>query len=817
MADKSKFSDLIEARRREILGDRLVTASRLWLQVGDVMSSNVETICPDQTIASAAKIMTENNISCLVVADKTKVTGIITETDFLKRAGIGKNNFDKVKVADIMSSPVESIPPNFSILEASRIAIDKHIKRLPILKRDGQLVGIVTQTDMIRSLTSYGMWWNVSDIMNSDVAVIDHKATVADAAKIMTNRNISCIVVLQANQIAGIFTERDLVKKVTAQRKDPTRTKIEDVMSSPAINVPSDCSVFSANRIMDKMNIRRLLCMDDKRLCGIVTQTDIFLAMRNKLEAEEEKNIHILIIDDDLADMKILQHHLNCCRNGAVKSEHALNLGQALEKLNCRHFDLVFLNNKPGDGKTAGDVLKNLHKEKMDIPVIIITDQGNQQTAVELMKMGAYDYITKDKFTPELIEKTIRTTAGQYTLKTLQRYSEQILRQSEERYRRLITAVTDYIYTVNFIDNQPAKTAHSSTSVAVTGYTPAEFAADPYLWINMVYCDDRQKVYEQVSRCISGQNVGPLEHRILCKNGVMRWIKSTLVPHFDIHGNILSYDGLLQDITERKKTQEKLDHKQKNLEAIFDAAPVGMLLVDKHLTVKRVNNVIKNMAFKEYRDIVNQQICNVLSCVNSTDNNKGRDSGTACENCLLQKTIEKVFILEQSVRGVEFCLQLTTENKGKQIWFEMGAELTIIDDIPQVVISINDVTRRVQSEEELKQAKERIEKAHEKLEQVNRQLKASVKRANLLAQEATVADLAKSQFLANMSHEIRTPMNAIIGFSEVLAEGKLTNEQKHHIDIIRESAENLLQLINDILDVSKVEAGRLDIEIVDCS
>ncbi|MHC4762248.1 MAG: response regulator, partial [Planctomycetota bacterium] len=137
--------------------------------------------------------------------------------------------------------------------------------------------------------------------------------------------------------------------------------------------------------------------------------------------------------------------------------------------------------------------------------------------------------------------------------------------------------------------------------------------------------------------------------------------------------------------------------------------------------------------------------------------------------------------------------------------------------MPQVVISINDITRRVQSEEELKQAKERIEKAHEKLEQVNRQLKASVKRANLLTQEATVADLAKSQFLANMSHEIRTPMNAIIGFSEVLAESKLTNEQKHHIDIIRESAENLLQLINDILDVSKVEAGRLDIEIVDCS
>jgi CBS domain-containing protein len=212
MTDKSKFSDLIETKKKEFLGDHLVTASRLWLQMGDVMNMDVITVCPDQTIASAAQIMDENKISCLVVVEDTKVVGIITETDFLKRVGIGKNDFNEVRVADIMSSPVESILPDFSILEASRIAIDKHIKKLPILRRDGQLVGIVTQTDLIRALTSYGMWWDVSDIMNSDIAGIDHKATVAEAAEIMTSRNISCIVVLQADRVTGIFTERDLIK-----------------------------------------------------------------------------------------------------------------------------------------------------------------------------------------------------------------------------------------------------------------------------------------------------------------------------------------------------------------------------------------------------------------------------------------------------------------------------------------------------------------------------------------------------------------------------------------------------------------------------
>ncbi|MGE5315132.1 MAG: PAS domain-containing protein [Acidobacteriota bacterium] len=122
------------------------------------------------------------------------------------------------------------------------------------------------------------------------------------------------------------------------------------------------------------------------------------------------------------------------------------------------------------------------------------------------------------------------------------------LQLSSERCRRILDAVTDYIYTVEVENKQPVRTTHHSACVAITGYTVEEFEANPFLWLEMVHPDDKDEVSRHAERILEGAEEGPIRHRIIRKDGTVHWVLNTSVPYKDENGTLRSYDGVINDL-----------------------------------------------------------------------------------------------------------------------------------------------------------------------------------------------------------------------------------------------------------------------------
>ncbi len=265
-----------------------LSSTQTHLMVKDVMSRDVVTTTPQESILAAARKMAAHTVSCVVVVDGAAVVGLFTEKDLLKGISQERAGFCQFPVAERMSSPVIVAAPSLAVLDAGRILKSKHIKHLPVVA-DQRLVGIVTQTDITRGLIYLTPLQCVSEIMSPNVATVDAEATIEEAAATMWTRRISCVLVTHQKEPVGILTQTDILRRIVAPQWNPARTRVREVMSAPVLPIPPDYSVFTASRIMDKMHVHRLVVQGGKRIYGIVSQTDILRALERRLQEEEKR------------------------------------------------------------------------------------------------------------------------------------------------------------------------------------------------------------------------------------------------------------------------------------------------------------------------------------------------------------------------------------------------------------------------------------------------------------------------------------------------------------------------------------------------
>ena len=203
----------------------------------------------------------------------------------------------------------------------------------------------------------------------------------------------------------------------------------------------------------------------------------------------------------------------------------------------------------------------------------------------------------------EIFPKDVRLYKGTYfgrdvlivvaTDITGQKRAEKAHRESEERYRHLLEAVTDYVFTVRVENGHAVDTVHGPGCEAVTGYTTRDFSRDPGLWLRMVVEEDRPVVTGQAEKILAGEKVRAIEHRIVHKDGEVRWVTNTPVSRYDPSGNLIAYDGLIQDITSRKVVELAFARSEAQLNAIIRASPIPMFVIDNRHRVIAWNKALE--------------------------------------------------------------------------------------------------------------------------------------------------------------------------------------------------------------------------------
>ncbi len=254
--------------------------------VKDFMHCYLEVVSKDTTVVVAAERMAVKRIGCLLVESDDPTSGpigVMTEADLVRKV-LAEGLDPMVTMVDrVMVNPILTIAGNRSMLDASQL-METHRVRHLCVEEAGEIVGIVSVRDLVRSFVDAEsgpvcdldkVYRPLSVLMASTLATVQSNASLRASAEIMREKRIGSLLTIEAGEIVGIVTERDLVWKGLAGHRDQHGTHVSAVLSSPLLSIDVNRTIRDASRAMADQSVRHLAVTENGKIVGVLSMRDL--------------------------------------------------------------------------------------------------------------------------------------------------------------------------------------------------------------------------------------------------------------------------------------------------------------------------------------------------------------------------------------------------------------------------------------------------------------------------------------------------------------------------------------------------------------
>ncbi|MBN8570821.1 MAG: response regulator [Ignavibacteria bacterium] len=473
------------------------------------------------------------------------------------------------------------------------------------------------------------------------------------------------------------------------------------------------------------------------------------------------KPLNILLIEDDNADATAFRRAMK--KTYLDFKIEVCNEGESvLPMLKSQNFDFIFLDYQlPGSDGLS--ILQQIKLEFMHTPVVVITSQGDEKIAVDMMKNGAFDYFPKSYITSERLMQVLHTGLK---LQSIEEEKNQATISLKENERLLDLVYNSTNVGMSLVDENGVILRVNNAYCHLFGYRKDDIIGNPFT--DYILEEQRESAINKFKDFMAKGNENTYEHSIMNDENEPINLFVTEKIFSDEHGNKFMI-ATFTDITLKKQDEE---HKRLIESVILNSNEAISLMKVTNNETQELQTIFINDAFTKLTGYESFEILGQKYAVLF---------GERTDKIELNKLYDSIY-LKQKAEVEIICY---TKNHS-EYWVNLNIS-PIPDDTGRIthwVFIQRDITEKKKIEESLKRSK----------------------------LEAETAARQRADFLSNMSHEIRTPMNAIIGLTELMLQETKDEKFLENLQSVKFSADNLLVIINEILDYSKLDAGKVKVE-----